>query len=267
MVKPGPVDDPLHEDAFSTQSTAPATAFLEDEELTHKTDDTHGREGHFSHDGSDEDDHTTTAEETKEEEFFRGMGDLNIRSPGKANRSESILKVTSSEMYVSEKRFSWKQLPKPDLAHIRSCSLLVTKRERTAAMEKKNVKFDCIHFRNYSQTLGDNPSCSYGPPISLDWKYEEGGQIGLEEYEATRGARRKLRQMLLNYYHRKNILQWKVGFTEEELKDAQKQAENIKRQRSLTRAMLPACKVEEVMQSMCRKAKRLGKSKSRWSAS
>lgn len=183
------------EDALSTQSTAPAT-FLEDEELTHLSDNTHGKEGSFLHQ-DDDDDHTDTGEEEKEAEFFRDLGDLNRASARLLGRSGSILKVKSQEFHIKDTKRSWKQLPKPDLQYIRSISLPVTEQERVTLAEKKSVKFDAIHFRNYSQTLGDNPSCSYGPPISLDWSYEEGGEVELDEYERERPPRRKLRQMML----------------------------------------------------------------------
>jgi hypothetical protein len=38
---------------------------------------------------------------------------------------------------------------------------------------KRNVSFGRIHIREYERILGDNPSCSCGPPISLGWQYWE----------------------------------------------------------------------------------------------
>lgn len=190
-------------------------------------------------------------------DFLKSMKPLGRISGGNLNRSRStsILKSSSPDLYINDSRRSWKSLPKPDMLRIRSQSLPTTRSEREVS-QRKSVKFNKIEVRNYSQTLGDNPSCSYGPPISLDWKYEEGGTLELEDYEANRGPRRKLRHMMLNYYHRKNILQYNVGCTDEEILEAQKLAEKIKSQRALTRALLPASKLEDVMQSAARKARR-----------
>lgn len=38
---------------------------------------------------------------------------------------------------------------------------------------KGNVSFSNLSIREYNVEIGDNPSCSYGVPISLGWDYEE----------------------------------------------------------------------------------------------
>jgi hypothetical protein len=73
---------------------------------------------------------------------------------------------------------------------------------------KKSFVFHSeVKLRFYEQTLGgDHPNTSYGPPISLDWKYEEAEPIDFDEYEEEgRGQRRSMKQMMLNHYIRKNI--------------------------------------------------------------
>jgi hypothetical protein len=89
---------------------------------------------------------------------------------------------------------------------------------------KRSVSFNEIHLRFYDQCLGDHPNTSYGPPIALDWKYEEAEPIAIDEYEGKRGNRRTLRQLMVNYYARKNILMWAYGYSEEDLKKATKEA-------------------------------------------
>mmetsp|Transcript_16959 Transcript_16959/g.37034 ORF Transcript_16959/g.37034 Transcript_16959/m.37034 type:complete len:304 (+) Transcript_16959:84-995(+) len=249
-------------------STVPATVLGEEEDMTsHAFDETHSKEGLnlSEHEDDDDDDDldNTMDESLRDQEFFKSIKPLNRTPSGRLPRarSGSILKSSSEDLHVSDKRNKWKSLPKPDMVKIRSQSVPVTEAERTEATEKKSVRFDAIDVRNYSQTLGDNPSCSYGPPVQLDWDFEEGGSVKLEDYEANRGPRRKLRHMMMNYYMRKNLLQWKVGCSEEELKEAQRNAERVKSQRAMTRAMLPACKIEDAFQSACRKARRAFKSK------
>jgi hypothetical protein len=182
----------------------------------------------------------------------------------------SIIKISPLEVIpVKEGRFTWMQLPKPDMTKIRNRSAPCTGTQAATDAQVKRratgVVFHEVLIRNYSQTIGDNPSVSYGPPISLDWGYEEVEPISLEEYEKNRGPRRNTRQMMLNYYNRKNLLTWRCGATEDEMKAAEKEGNKIKGQRSLTKAFLPAQRFEEVFQSVRRKGKRMAGGSSRTS--
>jgi hypothetical protein len=183
--------------------------------------------------------------------------------PVTTKRRTSILKqYNAADIPVRDKRCYWKQLPKPNLEKIRAnsvpaiCISDVTCDALENCRTSGGVRFHVIQVREYEQTMGDNPSVSYGPPISLDWDYEELEPVDLEVYEATRGPRRTMRQMMLNYYNRRNILTWRCGFSEEELKVAKHEANKIKRARAMTKALLPAQLFEEVMQSAARKTKR-----------
>uniref|UniRef100_A0A7S3P3Z4 Uncharacterized protein n=1 Tax=Amphora coffeiformis TaxID=265554 RepID=A0A7S3P3Z4_9STRA len=125
--------------------------------------------------------------------------------------------------------------------------------------KKRQVTFCAVHIREYEQTIGDNPSVSYGPPVSLDWAYEAQDAMPLDVYEVARlGKRRTLRQMMLNYYHRTHLLGACLGYDETDLVAAQKAAERIKGQRAMTKATLAVSKLEEAWQSTKRK---LGKGK------
>ena len=123
--------------------------------------------------------------------------------------------------------------------------------------KKKQVSFCDVQFRTFDQCIGDNPSVSYGTPISLDWNYVEHPPLSLDAYELSRPPRRKLRQLLLNYYHRRNRLMHHFGVSEEELKDAQKQADKVKRDRAMTRVFLPASFLEAAVESAKRKTRKL----------
>jgi hypothetical protein len=154
---------------------------------------------------------------------------------------------------TKNKRCAWKTLPKPNLEEIHQ-------RVRTAAprveARPRHVTFHQIIVRAYDQCIGDNPCVSYGPPISLDWEYQEMEAISLDEYETSRPPRRKPRQLMLNYYARRNILSFCFGATEDELKIASKLADKSKRERSMTRAFLPALALENIVESANRKTMR-----------
>jgi hypothetical protein len=119
----------------------------------------------------------------------------------------------------------------------------------------REVSFKNVVVRGYCMTLGDNPSCSYGPPVCLDWKYEDMGIVTLEQYETHRGKRRCLRQMVLSYYQRVEILE-KAGHTQNEIKSVMKEVNKLKRQREITKLFAPVMGVESVLKSAGRKAKR-----------
>jgi hypothetical protein len=190
------------------------------------------------------------------------------QSPALPIRRRSILKMVATEdIPVSEKRCAWKSLPKPDLQKIRSESMPEPRSSRDNIINNKThsvvrrcrsaVTFDQVLIRSYDQCIGDNPSVSYGPPISLDWNYVEMESISLDEYEENRGPRRKPRQMMLNYYNRTNILTWRCGATEQELKVAEQEANKTKKGRAITKYFLPAMKLEDAVRSAARKTKRL----------
>lgn len=186
-----------------------------------------------------------------------------------SERRPSIKEYDSASIPIKDKPGAWKQLPKPDLGVIRTMSAPESTADRSSRDNitvARKVRFHEIRFREYDQTIGDNPCVSYGPPISLDWNYEETESIDVEEYEANRGRRRGMREMIMNYYVRTNLLTFKYGATEAELKAATKAANREKRSRALTKALLPYQTLEDLAQSAVRKTKRLASGKRRASS-
>lgn len=171
-----------------------------------------------------------------------------------------LKRFVSEPLHVKESRRSWKSLPKPDMEMIRRHSESLRKDHVNESTREKRrnraVSFGEIEMRCYSQTLGDNPSVSYGPPISLDWDYEEIEPIALDSFEDSRPPRRKLRQMILSYYNRKNVLIWQYGVSEDELKEVKKAIKKERFNRSVTRSLVPIMPIEAFFESAGRKAKR-----------
>ena len=99
------------------------------------------------------------------------------------------------------------------------------------------VTFDHVEIRVYNIVVGDNPSCSHGPPISLGWEYDEELQdVPLEDYEQHRnGLRRVSTQMKMPSDLRRDTLRyWDVPTSE--IIEAQKNCEVIQKQRFKTLA-------------------------------
>jgi len=127
---------------------------------------------------------------------------------------------------------------------------------------KRKIHFGQVCVRDYDMILGDNPSVGYGPPVTIDWDYVEFNPIQMDEYEFHRPPRRSLREMGMNYYRRKHILEL-AGHTEEEFKVVKKEVNKWKTNRYLTRALvsssIPFAKIEDSVESAVRKCRRLVK--------
>ena len=84
----------------------------------------------------------------------------------------------------------------PDLRH-----------KKSHDMPSRQISFSTISFREYNQTLGDNPSCQTGAPVTLDWAYEEKTSIALEEFEEIRQKRKRRRSdLVLGIFERRKLL-------------------------------------------------------------
>ena len=109
----------------------------------------------------------------------------------------------------------------------------------TSIQQTKQVKFGKVDIREHVMSIGDNPCVSIGPPVSLSWEYREEAQETVEEYETLRKGKRriKLRQLLLNYYKRMEILE-AAEVTPKEIKQAQRRVfwDQTKRKLSLYRS-------------------------------
>lgn len=197
------------------------------------------------------------------------------RSAASASR-KSILKASIEESIpISNKPRSWSKLPAPDMEQIlsyRQASMGTTTRSGNTATtttrrvksegyrDNKGVVFQSVIIREYQQTIGDNPSVSYGTPISLDWGYEQNAPLPLDLYEASKAGKRNLRQLFLNHYQRKNLLIHKYGHSEEEVKAAKHETNKIRSQREVSKmiqiSFRPLLVLEEMRESIVRKVRR-----------
>lgn len=94
----------------------------------------------------------------------------------------------------------------------------------------KRVSFHLLQIREYELVLGDNPSCSLGPPIAIGWNYHEENEIQLNEVKNDRVGRygtkigpRVRHDMLLN-----------AGYSNEDIADVLCDIRIIKNQRITT---------------------------------
>eukprot|EP00814_Leptocylindrus_danicus_P018274 CAMPEP_0116013702 /NCGR_PEP_ID=MMETSP0321-20121206/5872_1 /TAXON_ID=163516 /ORGANISM="Leptocylindrus danicus var. danicus, Strain B650" /LENGTH=166 /DNA_ID=CAMNT_0003483279 /DNA_START=376 /DNA_END=876 /DNA_ORIENTATION=+ len=74
---------------------------------------------------------------------------------------------------------------------------------------KKSVSFSTVQVRVHEFDLGDNPSCSSGPPLTLTWKYFLEFSSCIDKFEKGRelvGTGRKREEMVMSRYFREEIV-------------------------------------------------------------
>jgi len=116
------------------------------------------------------------------------------------------------------------------------------------------VSFQSVNIREYDRTLGDNPSCTSGPPISLDWSYSEKGEIAINEFESSKSRGRYSTRV--SKVQRENMLKFGLGIADEEIIAAKKDKKRIQRNRAISKMISPFWRVEDAVESLKRKASR-----------
>lgn len=64
------------------------------------------------------------------------------------------------------------------------------------APQQHRISFTVVEVREYPRILGDSPSVSSGPPISISWTYDEKATLSVpvEEWERLRDSYRRTKQ-------------------------------------------------------------------------
>jgi len=169
---------------------------------------------------------------------------IHIETDGKLREEEftSILKKVSSFSVLND-------AANPDSSFHRKKKSVGMR--RTAS----TVSFKAVEIREYDRAIGDNPSCSSGPPIALDWNYSENPAVCINEYEGKK-VPRKNGPKHRNRFHRESLLKETLGYTEEEKNDAKNEAKKTKKQRNRTDMISPFWRLEHTVQSVKRKISR-----------
>lgn len=124
---------------------------------------------------------------------------------------------------------------------------------------KKRISFGTIQIREHAQTIGDNPSCSYGTPVQLDWEHQDLEELKLDDYELYRPVVRTKKEFQLNSFQRRNLLKLN-GYSNNEIKETKKNVSKARNQRERTKFLMlnypQLTKVEDAIESGVRKVKR-----------
>lgn len=121
--------------------------------------------------------------------------------------------------------------------------------------ERRSIRFGGIQVREYERIVGDHPDTRIGVPVSIGWAFFEREAVPIDQYEADRVSKGMLRMSSIT---RKNILQNVFGIPEEEIREAEKEIQKIKksRERSNKQSQVVA-KSESAFKSLRRKAKKV----------
>mmetsp|Transcript_28573 Transcript_28573/g.63538 ORF Transcript_28573/g.63538 Transcript_28573/m.63538 type:complete len:435 (+) Transcript_28573:85-1389(+) len=120
------------------------------------------------------------------------------------------------------------------------------------------VSFHTVEVREYPITIGDNPSVIYGPPVAIDWDFDDRIEVGVDEFELCRSSegRRKGDEMRLDPSAREELVR-QSGHTQKDVAEAVRQVGRDRRSRRRSVHNLPIMKFDEVLESGGRKFKRL----------
>lgn len=99
----------------------------------------------------------------------------------------------------------------------------------------RQVVFDSIEIREYERIVGDNPSCTRGPPISIGWSYYVLQRCDIEYYEnSVRPPPRSKKEFHLAADRRTQLLMIEWQYPEEELQKARREATYVQYCRAKT---------------------------------
>lgn len=104
----------------------------------------------------------------------------------------------------------------------------------TSSSGGRRVAFGNIQVREYNRTIGDNPGVRVGVPVALDWQFFELPVMAIDDYEKNRPPYKTM--LRLSSITRRNILMNVWGYSEEELAEADKEIQKIKRRQSHVQA-------------------------------
>jgi hypothetical protein len=96
----------------------------------------------------------------------------------------------------------------------------------------KRVSFGDITIREFPMILGDNPSCSNGAPVTIDWFPQNVHTRNLDLFEYMHGERRQGRKALLIPVETRGIMLLDAGYSIDEIGDATLEIAKIKKKRA-----------------------------------
>lgn len=113
--------------------------------------------------------------------------------------------------------------------------------------DELSVSFKNVEIREYPITIGDNPSVSGGPPITIDWEPQDEQVEDIDEYESHRPTRRHSAEMAVPKILREDIIR-NAGVSPRDLTKCTRDVNISRRQRRRTLETLSNAQMDETIE-------------------
>mmetsp|Transcript_6998 Transcript_6998/g.9380 ORF Transcript_6998/g.9380 Transcript_6998/m.9380 type:complete len:214 (+) Transcript_6998:22-663(+) len=144
-------------------------------------------------------------------------------------------------------------MPMPSRGVVRSSSIMSARTleeslKGASARQRRrdlSVSFSAVEIREFEIQIGDNPSVSSGPPLTIAWDHFNEAKVDIDTYEANCPQRRDRNQILLPYKERWRRLAEEANMTEDEIFEETKKVNVARRKRAETISNLDGAQWEE----------------------
>ena len=128
-------------------------------------------------------------------------------------------------------------------------SIESSKTSSKSSRRKSPIKFKSVEVREYPRIVGDNPSCSGGAPMSIDWCHYPQQYYDINDFEGGHPGRRKRSEMCMPSEVRHKMLVNDWGCSMKSIMEASKERKDIAelRKKSASQSKL-SFKTEERME-------------------
>jgi len=135
--------------------------------------------------------------------------------------------------------------------------LCTTSRLTELNIERRTLTFGTVEIRMYDRIIGDNPSCSRGPSVSIGWRYYKDETVckTLDDYEAARPPRLDHFEMVMSRVKRESLL-LSLGYSRRDIAESVRSNVRVKNRRRRTVNNLPVAKMEETVEKIAHKLKK-----------
>lgn len=117
------------------------------------------------------------------------------------------------------------------------------------ALRRATITFDQVNIREYERVLGDNPSVTSGPPLSIGWRYSPSTlKMSIDDYEENKGSPRSSSEYLVPKSVRVATLKEHADIPHREMVNVVRAIQKTKSQRRKTVVNLSMASSEELVE-------------------